>query len=507
MWVSRLEIENIRSWAKAEFDFSKGINVLVGPNNSGKSTIIHSLFPLQKELPNLTNTDLRVDAPSGWVAAHLARLDSHPTFLSPDAGTVRVELARGKNPVIKQLDSQGDADRFDGAPGQEPDHFIYPFLSKRKVQTFEQKVDAPTMYRIAQDWANLNAKIARVADAAHPAHERYKQVCHDILGMLITTTASEHGQMATYTIPDRGRIPISAMGDGVPNILGLIVHLCVADDKLFLIEEPENDLHPEALKKLLALVSEKAHTNQFIITTHSNLVVTQLGAQAGTRLFHVDVGLREGIPTSTKVDVADSRDERRRVLESLGYELIDYGLWDAWLFLEESSAETIIRDHLVRWFVPELLGRLRTFSADSISKVKPKFETFNTLIVYLHLTPVYRNKAWVIVDAGDEEKKVIDSLKEMYCRDPNGEARWCEERFLQFSKHDFEQYYPEPFRAKVDEILRVTDKPQRRQQKIQLLENVEAWIARDPDEAKNAFEQSAAEVIDKLRRIERELKL
>jgi predicted ATPase len=34
------------------------------------------------------------------------------------------------------------------------------------------------------------------------------------------------------------------MGEGVMNILGLIVHLAIAENRLFLVEEPENDVHP-----------------------------------------------------------------------------------------------------------------------------------------------------------------------------------------------------------------------------------------------------------------------
>ena len=41
------------------------------------------------------------------------------------------------------------------------------------------------------------------------------------------------------------------MGEGVANIVGLLVDLCLAENKLFLIEEPENDIHPKALKGLL----------------------------------------------------------------------------------------------------------------------------------------------------------------------------------------------------------------------------------------------------------------
>jgi hypothetical protein len=57
------------------------------------------------------------------------------------------------------------------------------------------------------------------------------------------------------------------MGEGIPHLLGLINDLCLAENKLFLIEEPENDIHPKALKRLLDLIIQKSQSNQFVIST------------------------------------------------------------------------------------------------------------------------------------------------------------------------------------------------------------------------------------------------
>lgn len=91
----------------------------------------------------------------------------------------------------------------------------------------------------------------------------------------------------------------------------------------------------------------------------------------------------------------------------MGYDFFDFDLWSAWLILEESSAERIIREYLIPWFVPELKGRLRTYSANSLSEVETKFRDFNNLFVFLHLQPTYKNLAWVVVDGGEEEAKII----------------------------------------------------------------------------------------------------
>ena len=44
MWVKSIYLKEIQSYAYAYVEFSKGINVIVGENNSGKSTIIKALL-------------------------------------------------------------------------------------------------------------------------------------------------------------------------------------------------------------------------------------------------------------------------------------------------------------------------------------------------------------------------------------------------------------------------------------------------------------------------------
>jgi hypothetical protein len=187
-------------------------------------------------------------------------------------------------------------------------------------------------------------------------------------------------------------------------------------------------------------------------------------------------------------------------LESLGYELYDLDIWNAWIMLEESSAEKIIRNYLIPWFTPALENKVRTFSAHSISEIEPKFTDFNNLFVFLHLEPRYKNKAWVIVDSGNEEKTIIDRMKTTY-----KSAGWKEEQFLQFSEHDFEKYYPSEFQNEINKIIETSNKEERRKKKESLLSNLEEWIKEDCERARKAFETSAQEVIKILKEIERAL--
>ena len=302
-----------------------------------------------------------------------------------------------------------------------------------------------------------------------------------------------NGKKACYFIDNFQYIPVDKMGEGVINILGLLVDLCVAEDKLFIIEELENDLHPKALKELLKLIINASEKNQFIITTHSNIVTRYLGSEKTTKIIKVEMKIANNIPTSTTEEVGQDHVERRILLENLGYELSDMDIYNAWLFLEEASAETIIKKYLIPWFTPSLINKLRTFSARTVDEVRVKFDDFNRLFAYLNNQPVYVNRAWIIVDEGEKEKEIISKLIETY----QGSG-WGEEHFSQFKEHDFEKYYPDEFKERVDEVLSITNRKEKWNRKIQLLQQVEEWILNNEEEAKEAFKVSAKEVVEKL---------
>ena len=69
-YVSKLNLINIRSYDNVEIDFSRSINLLVGNNNSGKSTVIKALYKLQSS-HSLGIEDIRKTADYGRILIDL----------------------------------------------------------------------------------------------------------------------------------------------------------------------------------------------------------------------------------------------------------------------------------------------------------------------------------------------------------------------------------------------------------------------------------------------------
>jgi predicted ATPase len=498
MKIIAISLKNIRGFKSlSKTNFSQSINVFIGANNSGKSTILNSIFSLQRKAP-LTGTDITIGEESGEVRLFLK--GSHGGIGMGDGNSIY-----SFNPFSQQRKVFNDSGQHIQNPNPiketEPNNLIYPYLSKRKTVGFNDQINEQNTNSVSGNFENLFSKIDRlVTPQFQPGNSQYIKACENILGFEISTLASPNGKKGVYFVHNQEHIPLVAMGEGVTNIVGLITDLCVAEDKIFLIEEPENDIHPTALKSLLNFIIEKSDSNQFFVSTHSNIVMKYLGGSLDSKIFSITSTLsdpkRPNLFISNLSEIPNNVDDRKAVLENLGYEFNDFELWSAWLFLEESSAEVLIREWLIKWFAPKLIFKLRTFSANSLFQIIPKFDDFNRLFVFLHLEPVYKNKVWVIVDGGVEESKVVASLKMSYVK--NG---WSEDNFSQFSEHDFERYYPKRFKEKVDLALAEANKRARRDAKKALLEEVKRWIAENEKTAKEEFKISAKTVIDKLKEI------
>ena len=505
MKINRLRIRNLKSFADTGDLELSSVNVLVGRNNSGKSTLIRGVHLLQSG-GLIEAKDVRIGEAQSAVefeldginARHFPNSEAH---VRKTGGTSSGRYAVTVNPngaIPVPRMTIGDAD-FDAAQvaNVEPNNVIYAYLSKRKVLAFNEDVREGRALTVEPHLENLTAKVDAIVNPDHPAFDEYSALCNELLGFRVTAWASLNGKKLGIPVGLHERIYVEAMGEGVSSLLGLIVSLCVADGNILLVEEPENDIHPEGLKKLLQTIVEKSDKNQFIVSTHSNIVTKYLGAAPNSKVFGVELDYEAGkVPTSTIQEIPPTSEARIETLKRLGYELYDFDLWDGWLILEEASAERVIRDYLIPWFAPGL-SRVRTVAARGTSQVGPTFDDFYRLFRFTHLEPQYKERAWVVVDGDETGERVVANLQREY-------SSWAPEHFKTFSQPDFERYYPKRFAGDVEQVLAQSHRNKREAKRL-LLEKVRQWCDAVQDEAKQEFERSASEVIDILRSIEQKL--
>jgi predicted ATPase len=472
------------------------INVLIGANNAGKSSILKALHLIQ-EGHLTTLADVRAGSNAAIVEVKLVEatnipkwsVASDPAECIIQATIVTEDRRSGSFDYTLRVNNSSTNGNFQ-LSNVEPNHFVVPYLSRRKTGGYVEDVREQYAMTMSLDMTNLAAKLSRVSNPQFPTYEQYARSCKEILGFVVTSTPSQSGQRAGIYLPSQETIPIDQMGDGVPNIVQLLVNLATSKGKIFLMEEPENDLHPHALKALLDLILESAKHNQFVISTHSNIVVSHLCSEPGSRLHRVS-STRGELPTTASINVVGPTPvERLETLTELGYAFSDLGLWDGWLILEESSAEWIIRKYLIPYFVPSM-SRVRTVAAGGLGNVAPSFNDLNRLTLFAHLEPAYKSSTWVRVDGDVGGQDLIAKLRKKY-------PGWRPSAFSTFSQAQFELYYPQHFAQDAQAALSVQDDQDRRIAKRDLLARVTSWLDEDIERGREALAISAKEVIDDL---------
>lgn len=499
MRVRSLQMQNFRSFIDSGEIQLDQINVLIGANNSGKTSVLRALNMLQEGVSG-PYADVRVGSGSSKIYIVLDDVD-HSVGWGVSVGQTKQAMCTltinspdrksGNEKFLVKIDNNTSS--HNKLRAFEPNHFIVPYLSKRKTSGYQEDVREQHVLSVENNMVNLAAKLSRLSNPNFPAFERYAAACNEILGFVVTSIPSPNGQRPGVYLPDLSTVPIDQMGEGVPNIVHMLASLAVSDGKLFVVEEPENDLHPTALKALLRLMVESSDRNQFVVSTHSNIVASYLCSSVHSKLFRIS-SLPSVLPTEARVEVIDNTPAARiSVLRELGYAFSDFDLWDGWLILEESSAERIIRDYLIPWFVPRL-SRVRTIAAGGVSKVEATFDDLNRLVLFTHMQPAYKDKAWVIVDGDPPGAELIQKLKQKY-------GSWHDQQLMTFERVNFECYYPEVFSDRVEALNAIDDRQVLRVEKTKLLSDVMAWLDEDSS-ARDALEISANEVIRKLRVIE-----
>lgn len=523
MWIAELHVINVKSFADSgTLQLSKGINVIVGKNNAGKSTLLQCVFLMQSTNQphsfNQAREARRIGTFGSTIRITLHDIEANyfkmQDISNGDRGHLTISFNSDVLPrafAFTPIGTNG-AEVPDVKPitHQEPDNFILPYTVKRFAQSFNPLTgNNPQQPKyVLESLAQLAEKIQPYTQSTHPLHEQFDKICQSLIGSPMCIIEGANGHLPGIYTSQGESIPLSQMGDGVPHIVGLIVHLLKAKRKLFVIEELENGINPEPLKLLLEQIkrSAKEQQNQFLISTHSNIVLQLLASEEECKIIEVtQTPIRPGeIPESSCVQIErDDVEARRRVLMNLGYSLADSDMFDGWLILEEASAETLIRKFLIPHFAPKLINVLGIIATRGYAQVENQFMALAQNFLYLHLTPAYQKRIWVIIDAGITESQTIKRLQDSF-------KGWPPEHFDQFSEHDFERYYPSCFQDEVEKILKLPingeeARKAKQDAKKELLIKVMKWIGEDVSRAKHEFGASAREVIQKLRSIERKL--
>lgn len=124
------------------------------------------------------------------------------------------------------------------------------------------------------------------------------------------------------------RISLSKMGSGIKTVLLVLLNLIVRpqienknpNSYVFAFEELENNLHPSLQRRLYNYLKRysKKHSAYFFLTTHSNVVIDSFGTDKNSQLIHVS---NDGDKSITKTVL--SYNGTKQILNDLGLKASD----------------------------------------------------------------------------------------------------------------------------------------------------------------------------------------
>lgn len=336
MAVTALQLQQFGPLTEARFELVPGINVLLGPNGTGKTFAAKALYSLVK---GLADEGVQGVPPREAVRAKLAgvfrpddgevrRLVSRTHGKArgrirvelDDRDPIRVTLSTGGKTAISSLDFPRNGDR--------PDIGLAAlFLPSREVLAMYEGFAAAYQQReLAFDETYYDTAVALGAGALRggpPAELRaVKKRLEEAMGGRIRLEGPRF-----YLHADSGKLEAHLLAEGVRKIAS-IVHLiangALRQGGLLIWDEPEANLHPRladiVVECLLALADRGV---QVVIATHDYLVADALSRaneyrsvmrqDASVRFFQLDRG-DDGIHVETSDTFAGI--ERNPVLDA-----------------------------------------------------------------------------------------------------------------------------------------------------------------------------------------------
>lgn len=306
MYFKNIEINGFRGINNLRIDELKDINLLVGKNNCGKTSVLEAIFLLvgmsNPQLINninifrsLTisktddfrlifynldyNSELKIKAES-FNKNHFRDLIIRPTFIDILNGEKTNGNINGTSGVIsdtsieqkeiKELlsfftvkDSSKPAKSFQSKIKYQENNFI-PIRAKEYIE----KIPGLYLYQSQALTENLEKELDDLI------FNKNKREIIDVLSKIddkIKDIQFGYNRIINLDIGLGRLIPLNLLGDGIRRILSIILAIRYAKNGILLIDELENGFHYSTLKEVWKVIIEatKVFQVQVFLTTHN----------------------------------------------------------------------------------------------------------------------------------------------------------------------------------------------------------------------------------------------
>lgn len=314
MLIKEISIANIRGIREGKLSDLVQVNILVGRNNTGKSSVLEALAllswacgatqthlnPLQREMPRYL-FERRVARSSVYTE------ELH--FGLEKANKIQVVAAFEDTTAIRLVEYRTpESPRLEGGGKREHEWMGRAVLFDAALSKQFDTIEAQLWQRIKADRRDRTIRDA-VADAYNLEIEHLSFVKYD----------------GTYklSIETRHRsVPVDSVGDGLRNALAVLSVAVMVSDSALMVEELETHQHPESLQKLLLALFKMAKRNsiQLFMSTHSLELISyalEAAEKEGLELkvYHCTLS-QDGALTARGIPAPDAK-----LLTDMGHDL------------------------------------------------------------------------------------------------------------------------------------------------------------------------------------------
>jgi putative ATP-dependent endonuclease of OLD family len=312
------------------FDSIMPVNVIVGRNNTGKSTLLELVqyailpFDLAPLAHKGAQPEVLLEATlSVGEVRKVFRPGSHDNGFPRDVDHWTVgERCVGKKLAVLLPATQSNAARHFVRIEEDLPDYAKPFegqLAQRLTNPFSSKVfrrlraersiqaEGDNDRGLQEDGSGATNIIQRFINKASLPSELVEQKLLEELNRIMEPDASftdivvqqrDNGQWEIYLEEkEKGRIALSQSGSGLQTALMLTILLYLVpyaekrslNDYVFALEEMENNAHPALQRRLFHYMRSIAGPDGplFFITTHSSVVIDLLSTDPQAQLIHV----------------------------------------------------------------------------------------------------------------------------------------------------------------------------------------------------------------------------
>ncbi|PZW97299.1 AAA ATPase-like protein [Pseudomonas sp. 478] len=294
--LQSVRVQRFKSISDATISLGN-VTLLVGPNNAGKSSLLHAI-----QFAVSVAQSLRLDNVSLWDGDNLSgslsaqqlvytplrdvhalapggklRQDANQAIevllTTSDLSSSTIQVRRGRNKNIA-VNIQGSQLGSRLEQMEHPYSVVAPGLAG--IPAYEEYRSPGIVQRAAAkgDANGVFRNILWLLKQDTPAWQQFQTRLGTIFSGLeidVVFDASVDEVISAIVIKEDGNLPIDSCGTGVLQAIQTLAYIGVYKPQLLILDEPDSHLHPDNQRRLARLLSELSSTTQMqvIISTHS----------------------------------------------------------------------------------------------------------------------------------------------------------------------------------------------------------------------------------------------